>query len=73
MLRKGMLGSAPLTLQEIGDTLQVTRERARQMDADVEMGCVENQEAFRSIAERAYEMVTRSGALLACRSWYPCY
>lgn len=66
MLRKGMLGLAPMTLEQVGEKVGgVTRERARQMDKAVERNATapSQQRRLRPLIAAAAPMVEQQGML----------
>ena len=68
MLRKGMLGLPPMTLDRVGEQVgNVTRERARQMDTAVERRAAVplQQQRLRPLIDAAAAVVKERGGLIA--------
>ena len=68
MLRKGMLGLAPMTLDRVGEQVgNVTRERARQMDKAVEKRAAVplQQQRLRPLIDAAAAVVKERGGLIS--------
>ena len=68
MLRKGMSGAAPMTLEETGRFVGgLTRERVRQMEISVELkaSIPQQQHRIAPLIEMAAEIVGRKGGLLS--------
>lgn len=68
MLRKGMLGLAPMTLDRVGEQVgNVTRERARQMDKAVERRAAHplHQQQLQPLVDAAAAVVKERGGLIS--------